>query len=53
LKIWTDAITELSEIEDAFKTSEKPEMRARRFWMLERILLNRFILRLNITQAKS
>jgi len=29
LKIWTDAITELSEIEDAFKTSEKPEMQGK------------------------
>lgn len=29
LKIWTDAITELSEIEDAFKTNEKPEMRGK------------------------
>ncbi|MGD0978483.1 MAG: hypothetical protein ABR962_05005 [Candidatus Bathyarchaeia archaeon] len=29
LKIWTDAITELSEIEDAFKTSGKPEMQGK------------------------
>jgi hypothetical protein len=29
MKIWTDAITELSEIEDAFKTNEKPEMQGK------------------------
>jgi hypothetical protein len=29
LGIWTDAITELSEIEDAFKTNEKPELQGK------------------------
>ena len=29
MKIWTDAITELSDIEDAFKTNEKIEMQGK------------------------